>query len=629
LLFITQKGKTSLKTISTSKQEQRAKTLEKSPVTQTLGWTLLWVALSGAGLGLLSLLYAIGPYERQIWISYFHHPLILLLNILPVVILSFLFYCLYGAARPAFITTAVIVMGLTLGDYYLLKFRDDPLMFEDILNLKEALAITAAQKYDLSPDRRMLFGAVCILLGILFLSLLVKRRLTLSFRRRLVLALIPAAVLGLVYLLCSDDNIYEFKTQNYEAINRWSSTQVYISKGFVYPFFHSISADKIEKPEGYRASDAQEILRGYESQDIPADKQVSVVTIQLEAFADFSDSGVPGVDWERAYETYHGILEESYHGRLIDNVFAGGTVKTERTFLTGFVEVENFRKSVNSYAWYFSEQGYTVLGSHPCYQWFYNRKNVNTYLGLPTYYFFENRYQELAGSIAKDEILMPDIFQLYQKAAADGTPVFSFNVTYQGHGPYDTESNQWGVTYTDGRYSTETTNIVDNYLGSIQDTAENLRVLLDQFAALEEPVVVVIYGDHRPWLGDGNSAYTELGVDMDTSGTQGLYNKYSTDYIIWANEAAKAVIGNSFTGQGQDISPNFLMNQLFSLCGWKGNAYIQAAEEIWQQMPVITTIGRFCWEDRYYREAELPEEAKSTLQKFRCIQYYWEHNFQG
>ena len=618
-----------MKTIFMPKQEQNRGIEEKRPISQTLGWTLFWVAAFGVGLGLLSLLYAIGSYERKIWISYFHHPLILLLNILPVVLLSFLFYCLYGAARPAFITTAVIVMGLTLGDYYLLKFRDDPLMFEDILNLKEALTITAAQKYDLSPDRRMLFGAACILMGILLLSLLVKRRLALPFRRRLALALIPAAALGLMYLLCADDTVYEIKTQNNSAINRWSSTQVYISKGFVYPFLHSVSAGRIEKPEGYRASDVMAILSGCETQDIPADKRVSVVTIQLEAFADFSDSGVPGVDWERAYETYHGILEESYHGRLIDNVFAGGTINTERTFLTGFAQLENFRRSTNSYARYFADQGYTVLGSHPCYQWFYNRKNINGYLGLSTYYFIENRYEEIAGGIARDEILMPDIFQLYQEAAAGGTPVFSFNVTYQGHGPYDTENNLRGVTYTDGRYSTETTNIVDNYLSSIQDTAENLRFLLDQFAALEEPVAVVIYGDHRPWLGDGNSAYMELGVDIDTSGTWGLYNKYSTDYVIWANDAAKAVTGGSFTGQGQDLSPNFLMNQLFSLCGWEGNAYMQATEEIRQRMPVITTIGRFWWEGGYYREADLPEEAKNTLREFRCIQYYWEHNFQG
>ena len=39
-------------------------------------------------------------------------------------------------------------------------------------------------------------------------------------------------------------------TQNEDNINQWSATQVYLSKGFVYPFLHSLP-DAVEgKPEG-------------------------------------------------------------------------------------------------------------------------------------------------------------------------------------------------------------------------------------------------------------------------------------------------------------------------------------------------------------------------------------------
>jgi len=599
-----------------------------SPLTENKWWNLLWAALSGTGIGLLSLLYAIGLYSWDILWSYFRHPLILALNVLPVMALCLLLYCLYGRALPAYATTAVIVLGFTLGDFYLLKFRDDPLMFQDVLNLKEALAISARQNYDLTPDARMVFGLLCIAAGGVFLAFFARGRIEVPFPNRAAWALLPGAALVGLYLLCANRTVYDTKTDNFDAINRWSSTQVYISKGFVYPFLHSVTADRMEKPEGYHAADAKALLEPYEDTDIPMGKRASVVTIQLEAFADFSDSGVEGVDWEKAYETWHGITAEGYHGRLIDNIFAGGTINTERAFLTGFAELINFRKPVNSYAWYFGDQGYTVLGSHPCYQWFYNRENVNQYLGIPTYYYLENRYLELSGGISEDHDLLPDIFQLWQEAAAEGGPVFSFNVTYQGHGPYDTEKNTWdGVAYTDGRYSAETTNIVDNYLASVQDTAECLRDLLDRFAAAKEPVVVVIYGDHRPWLGNGSSAYHELGVDLDISGDAGLYNKYSTDYVVWANDAAKRATGGGFVGHGPDLSPNFLMNEVFSLCGWTGNAYMQAADAIRETLPVVTTIDRFRYNGEYLQESELPEAAADALREFRCLQYYWENEF--
>jgi len=599
-----------------------------SPLTENQWWNLLWAAFSGAGIGLLSLLYAIGLYSWDIFWSYFRHPLILALNVLPVTALCLLLYCLYGRALPAYATTAVIVLGFTLGDFYLLKFRDDPLMFQDVLNLKEALAISAKQNYDLTPDARMVFGLLCVVAGGVFLALFARGRMEIPFPRRGAWALLPAAALVGLYLLCANRTIYDTKTDNFDAINRWSSTQVYLSKGFVYPFLHSATADRMEKPEGYRAADAKALLGQYGDTDIPMGKRASVVTIQLEAFADFSDSGVEGVDWEKAYEAWHGITAESRHGRLIDNIFAGGTVNTERAFLTGFAELSNFRKPANSYAWYFGDQGYTVLGSHPSYAWFYNRENVNQYLGIPTYYYLENRYMELSGGISEDHDLLPDIFQLWQEAAAEGAPVFSFNVTYQGHGPYDTEKNAWdGVAYTDGRYSAETTNIVDNYLASLQDTAEHLRAMLDRFAAVKEPVVVVIYGDHRPWLGNGGSAYHELGVDLDISGDAGLYNKYATDYVVWANDAAKRATGNAFTGRGPDLSPNFLMNEVFSLCGWTGNAYMQATDAIRETLPVVTTIDRFRYQGEYLQEADLPQEARDALRDFRCLQYYWENEF--
>ena len=110
-------------------------------------------------------------------------------------------------------------------------------------------------------------------------------------------------------------------------------------------------------------------------------------------------------------------------------------------------------------------------------------------------YFLENLYSELSPvTIAPDSILFQEIYNLYA-ANRDGAggPYFSFNVTYQGHGPYDTEEVWRGDHYTDGRYSTETANIVDNYLGSVADTAEQLAVLVDRLRQEERPVVLVVF----------------------------------------------------------------------------------------------------------------------------------------
>ena len=589
------------------------------------GWNGFVLLMAAVCLGGLSLFFAYGDYPDILMKSYFQVPLIAVLNLLPVILAVFTLYALTGRTWLAFLISGIVIFGGSLGNYYKLRFRDDPVMFEDLRNLTTAMAFT--DQYDMTPDKRIWFGIACMVFGTLFLLFLVRG--VPHLKVRLPLLIVTALLWVPLWKVCTEKTIYTAKTQNYTYINRWSSTQVYISKGFVYPFIYSTTTGSIRAPEGYNAREAAQLLEPKADINIPEEEKVDIITLQLEAFADFSlFEGVEGIDFERAYETYHAIEAESYSGTLLTNIFAGGTVDTERAFLTGFADQWNYRTNTNSYGWYFGSQGYTVEGCHPSYDWFYNRKNVNRYLGIPVNYFYENRFSQLyTGGIATDDVLFPEIFRLYEENRdGEGNPYFSFNVTYQGHGPYSTEETWRGMHYTDGRYSTETTNIVDNYLASLQDTAEQLRILLDAFAAEEWPVVVIGFGDHKPWLGDGNSAYHELGVNLDISTVEGFYNYYGTRYFIWANDAAKAALGHDFVGEGPDVSSCFLMNLLFDLCGWAGDGWTQATTAVWREIPALTTVGRYVQRDGTL--VETPDEAgQQALEAYRQIEYCYGTQF--
>ena len=597
---------------------------------QALFW--LWnggvLLLAGLCLGLLSLFFAYGDYPDTLMKTYFRHPLIVVLNLVPVLLALLTAYGLFGRPWLAFLSADLVVWGLSLGNYYKLRFRDDPLMFQDLKNIRDAAGITLEANYDLTPDKRVWFGLLCLLFGTAFLLCLVRG--TLRKKSRLAVLLLAAVLWIPVLKVCADDDIYKNKTQNFDLINRWSSTQVYLSKGFVYPFLHSVGEGRLKPPEGYRTAEARALLDQYTPQDIPEERKVDLIFLQLEAFSDFSRlGGVEGIDFEKAYGTYHALEAESYTGNLVTNIFAGGTINTERAVLTGYADQWNYRENTNSYAWYLGDQGYAVEGSHPSYDWFYNRKNVNRYLGLPTYYFYENRYQDLwSQGLAPDSVLLPEIFRLYEaNRDGEGRPYFSFNVTYQGHGPYSTEEVWRGEHFTDGRYSPETANIVDNYLGSVMDTAEQLRLLMDRFRAEERPVVLAVFGDHQPWLGDGNSAYHELGVNLDTATEEGFYHYYSTRYLLWANDAAKQALGNAFTGEGPDVSSCFLMNLLYDLLGWQGGRWAQATAEIWREIPVLTTVGRYVQADGQLT-GTLDESGQAALERYRKMEYFYGTNFQ-
>ena len=163
---------------------------------------------------------------------------------------------------------------------------------------------------------------------------------------------------------------------------------------------------------------------------------------------------------------------------------------------------------------------------------------------------------------------------------------------------------------------------MDNYLGSVADTARQLSSLMDAFREEERPVVLVVFGDHKPWLGDSNSAYQELGVNLDTSTQEGFYNYYGTRYLIWANDAAKEALGRDLTGEGPDVSSCFLMNLVFDLLGWQGDSWAQATTEIWHQLPVLTAVGRYVENGQLVEEKDLSEEGRRLLNTYRSMEYY-------
>lgn len=589
-------------------------------------WNVGFVVLSALGIGAASLLLALGPYPMALANSFLERPLTLLLNLLPVVALMLALYGVTRRSGASFLVTAAVVLGLSLGHYYKLTFRDDPLMFADLLLLKEAGNM--AGKYKLFVGKRILLVLLCVAAGYLFLRFLARGRPPLAGR-------LACGAVGLLALVClipslTSNAVYNGPTANYDRLdNRWSSTQQYIGHGFVYPFLHSVGSAFESPPEGYRESEAAALLAQYEDGDIPEGEKVNVVGIMLEAYNDFTKFGTPKLAQD-VYATWHRLEAEGYSGDLVTNIFAGGTVDTERCFLTGYADLPAFRSKTNSYPWYFRSQGYTVEGMHPCFQWFYNRSNINENLGFENYWFVENYFGQYTGDqVAFDNIFFPELLKSYQTATAGGAPYFSFSVTYQGHGPYDSDRCWWGergdFVVDDGTYTDEQQYILDNYFGSIADTDRHLKELTDYLRDDDKPVVLILFGDHNPWMGDGNSVYTAMGINFDMGAQQGFFDYYATRYIIWANDAAKEALGNDFQGAGPDMGPYFLMNQLFQLCGWDGPAYLQATTPIAQAVPVIHTTGRYLEGDTL---TDTPTaQGAALIRDYQWLQYYDKHHF--
>lgn len=581
--------------------------------------TILMLLVGGICQGLLGLYFSAGYYALELWIHYFSQPQLVILNSLPYIIISFVVWFLTNRAWIGFLVSGSICLLYSFVEYWKIMIRSDPLYAEDLFLVSEAVRISDGYLFF---NFRMLFAVFCIIFGTVFFFFFLRGKLFKRNHRIIATCSMLLACVPLYMFVYTSDKIYE-SFDVWENLDPWIESNQYFSRGGVYPFLYSVKTAVPQPPNGYEEDLAESILKEYESDIIPEDKKVNVIFVMYEAFVDLSTETdrITGGD---PYVDYHRLLSESYHGKLVANFYGGGTNNSERCVMTGFSELYHFRHPLWSYVRYFSDNGYATQGSHGGYQTFYNRNNVNVNIGFDEYWFYENRYGELAkGEIPMDNIFIPDITDLALEKINDGQNIFSFNVTFQNHGPYETTLMENAVEYVPQRdLSEEDYAVVNNYLNGIADTGKHMSNMVDTFRDLEEPVILVFFGDHRPSMGDWGSTYENLGISMNGDDDESFCHFYQTEYMILANNAAKKILNNGFTGIGPCISPCFLMNVLFEQCGWEGPSYMKLTDEVMSSIPVVTINDRFLVNGTFVSESELSSDEKELLQKMRFAQFY-------
>lgn len=612
----------------------RPRTYRQTPPLTLLRRAWLIFALTGLGccVGVLTLLYGAAAYIKlpglALFRSYFHHPALLGLNLLPPVLLIWLFYFLTRRGWGAFLGSFLPCVAVAMVNYFKIRLRSDPFLAADLTLISEAGGIVGNYSLDVDWLTWLTLGA--LLAGLLFSALLIPKWPRRGWGRAFAAASCAAVCAVSCASLFTNSDLYQ-STDNSEYINPWSDVEVFVSKGCLYPFLYSMRDMFPAPPPGYDGAQAQAMLGAFSDADIPADKQVSVMGIMLEAFCDLTDfdfmAGHP--DAARVYDPWHALTEQGVSGRLLTNIFAGGTVDSEWGFLSGYSQHDDFRRDTDSYVWYLRDQGYQTFFSHPGYGWFYNRQNVNDYLGFQDSWFTENHYGALVDPTSaiyhSDDILVRELLAQLTQRTAEG-PCFSFSVSYQNHGPYESAYSA-GVEYftpANSGMAAESCHIWNNYLRGVDSTIQAMVQLTQGLEELDRPVVLVLFGDHKPWGGNGNSAYADMGLTFDLGTLQGFYDYYATPYLIWANSAAKEVLDSDFTGSGGDFSPCFLMPKVFDLCGWTGPGFMQLARQVREITPLVHQRGLYLSGGQI--TDALPQGQQDFVDRFLWAEYWRENN---
>ncbi len=585
----------------------------------------------------VSVLAMLGKMLRQ--------PLILFLNWLPIALLTAAFAF---AFRNVFFSSALV--GLIAGAMSLinrvkLTIRGEPFVPRDISLIKEAA--DAAGSYDMTLPWfqigcLVVMTAVFIVLGVL-LPLkksedAPKKRGALVRVMGFVLCL--AVLVGAVGLVYSSTDLYN----SFETTEPYNLSSVNNELGFAYYFCYHFSTYKIEKPEGFDREEAASWETGYESAPDAAD--VNVVFVMNEAFSDILNEDVfVFPEGENPMEVYNTLAEgeNAWAGHIVVPYFAGGTADTEfdvasgmqtnllnpaAPSLTAFRTVNRDRDSIFRI---FGADGYTSCFMHPGQSWFYNRENVYDWFGADESFFVEDFDAEYKGSWVTDESVLRELISRFEEKSAGGGLDFTYAVTIQNHMSYTAEKYGDYVcpeVETTAELSPEIQTAVNVYAEGIRDANAMLEDLTEFYSEQSEPVLLVFFGDHLPYLGDNRQGYAELGLPAaSVTGGEDPFAAYTAPVLFWCNDAAAEALDFANAIEALDlpadgrISACYLGAAVLELTGrGEVSPWFAFLNEMRRELPVL--------HNGYYESAdgeittEPTAEEAALVSRMRCWAYY-------
>ncbi len=558
-------------------------------------------------------------------------PRYILLEMLLIACLLAALYFL-GQRRAVACLPAVAFFALTgFAQHFVRRFKNSAILPTDLFVLDTAAAVTG--EYVFSFNEQTLLGVMSLALVVCALSLVPPPKQTDRNWRGVSRNL--AASLGSFALLAALVLVPDYMGQLGIEMRYWYSIDCYQEQGF-FPTFIAVAQDMpIRKPEGYSDETAQALESSYSKQcreSADRDREdaqaqfdqlrPSVVIVMNESFCDLSvyDGMHAGYEGPTFYKT--GFGDALAHGPLNVSVHGAGTCNTEFEFLTGnslcYIGAGKYPYSiydltnVDALPGQFAALGYHTLAIHPNYPSNWNRNRVYPIMGFKEFLAID----DFGGTpdVAVDKVTPNEphceVFHsgvndaatydvILDRLRTDARPQFVFDVTMANHGSYDQNNlpEPYRFDYRPSDYEgEETPERLNEFLGCIAKSDDDLRDFVEELRTLERPVVLVFFGDHQPSI---SMSYNDCWYANEPEDVHAR-RAFSTDYVVWANYD---VDGRAQDGTKDETSVDMLGAQTLDLIGAPLTDYEAAQIAIRQQIKAFST-GGYQTSDRSWHAAD-------------------------
>ena len=236
------------------------------------------------------------------------------------------------------------------------------------------------------------------------------------------------------------------------------------------------------------------------------------------------------------------VIAKSSSGNLLSPGFGGNTANIEFEVLTGLsmynltpgsipyqqaFDTKSFFPSLVSML---EEKNYETLAIHPYKKQFYKRNKVYNAMGFNN---FLGEDDLISADRLSENAYVSDqsvVNEIVDKLKNTDSPMFIHTVTMQNHLPIE-EGKHGKNSITVEGLTGEAKEHMEIYAEGIKQSSIATRNLIDALEQMDEPTVVIFFGDHLPSF--KSDVYEQAGYDKDSFDNERL--KWQTPLFIYSN----------------------------------------------------------------------------------------------
>ena len=583
----------------------------------------------------------------------------LFLNVMVVYALILFIASAFGNLSYAMIAVQLVLIILGIANNLVVQTRGMEIQFADILSIGTAATVAGDYTYTLTTR-----SITAILLTVVQVFFFTFNRLPKFKKMPLRITGLSTGTISLILIIALVSTSGGAAAIGFQ-LKSWK-LQPSSYNGFLINLLHSVSATRVNAPDGYSRDELDQLLNQYfpkpenpsntdkpnnpkpgPEDPTPPDtsepdepkKKPNVIVIMNETFSDLTtlaDSLLKDMECDtEVLPFFHSLSNDApniYKGHAMASVFGGNTANSEFEFLTGNTMAFLPANTV-AYNLYLNEtnafsvvdimeaEGYRTIGMHPEVATNWSRNRIYGYYGFDETYFLETdksglksfvngkalTEDELYRGHVSDSTIYKRIIELYENKE-EGEAFFTFAITMQNHGGY----NSSGFDYTVNMSSPGGSKSVNEYLSSVNNSDAALQELLAYFEAQEEETLIVMFGDHQPSL--PAAFYNECLNVPDDSPLEQLQAKYVVPYLFWGNFDFE-------TEFNQITSINYLSSHMLEIAGLDKTKYMELMDMIEKDIPAINSFG---WWDKdlvFHSFQNEDVDTNNHLRLYKYLQY--------